>query len=150
MSDYWRIDRLSTQEAVLNKIMFEIPQPVGIVVFGPDCPLKQETVDAMLEKARQVTESDKIDPHDMMRYRFGRQGNIISVLKNDASAIHGDRHEVISRLQQAGMKSVVGVYIKTNTELDDPDAEATRKQLMVHPPTPDGIEYLITVPDSNI
>lgn len=143
----WKIERPSTQEAVLHKIMFEIPQPVGIVVFGPDCPLKQETVDSMLEKARQVTEDDKVDPHDMMRYRFGRQGNIVSVMKNDASAMHGDRHEVISRLRQAGMKSVVGMHIHTNVELAEPDAEATRKQLLVNPPTADGIDYLVTVPD---
>lgn len=42
MNQRWEIDRVSTPERIFDKINNEMPRPVGIILVGADCDLKDD------------------------------------------------------------------------------------------------------------
>lgn len=42
MNQKWKTVAVSTPEETFDKIKKELPQPVGIVLFGADCDFKNE------------------------------------------------------------------------------------------------------------
>ncbi len=146
MNENWKLSKLSTPERILDKITSEIPQPVGIIIIGPDCRQRDETVDYLLEKQRQAVRSNMPFQHEEEHYRFGRQGSIISLMKSSEASYVIYRRELFERLRDAGMKCIVAVCIDSDEELEEAEEEAARKLLRVYPPSPDEVDYLVTVP----
>ena len=62
MSKKWEIQRVSTPERIFDKIKEEMAQPVGIIIFGADCELKDEVVNKTISSLPGIATSTNAAP----------------------------------------------------------------------------------------
>lgn len=146
MSTRWEEKRVSTTEEVFAKIN-SLPQPVGIVVFGADCELKD---DVLMECQRRVSNlasgyRDVISASIICGFNAGQ--SIMVAMDSDMSGDRKQRHRIVTTLRDFGAKSVVGIYVKYSpiwlgdkkvTENNIANEQAWA--LINRPPTADGLD----------
>ncbi len=115
MNKKWEIRKVSTSGQIFDKIKEEMAQPVGIVLFGADCDLKNEVMDEMMGTlqgfARYYT---KAPDTDTLVRAIKIHSAVIVMLSADESATQRLRHELVKAMRNAGAKTVVGFYAKAN------------------------------------
>lgn len=144
----------------LHKVFCELPQPAALVLIGPDGIAKnvcwqeiQAYAESILtdvslflvdniQRAEGIVNMGQID----RTYAFDLQGSL--------SKIHAARHTVVESLRKLGVATVVGVHItdevarKSSPIKSDTAGRIARGVAMTlnaDPPTPGGLDFLITV-----
>ncbi len=151
----WEINRVSTPERIFDKIKTEMARPVGIVIFGADCKLKDEVVNKTVSNLPGLATSTNAAPTPTLVRHIQNHDIVAVILTPEESAIHGLRHELVKVMRNAGAKTVVGIYAKAKkyspkalTRL--PYASAVNQQSQAieqSNPTADGLDYFIVVED---
>ncbi len=123
MGEKWLETKVSMSEAVLAKIT-ELPQPVGIVLFGADCELKEE----VYQKCTQCIPK--------LATGYGGKGNlptraakrplsegqsVLTVMFGESASDHLLRLSAIQALKDLGAKTVVGIYAKSEIPATSPN-----------------------------
>ncbi|MBR5389278.1 hypothetical protein IK146_01830 [Candidatus Saccharibacteria bacterium] len=128
----------------------KLPSPIGIVVFGADCAFKNKVIDMIPNEVIDLTRNPGSDWK--MRIRCG--DSILICMNGDDSASHVCRHNQVQELADAKCTNVVGIYVKTDPAWAGKDGMTRERALKYstqstnlknNPPTPDGLDYLITV-----
>lgn len=139
-------------------------QPVGIIVFGVDCDLKDRvtrmTIDTLgLQCDSDDWESDyeyaqcyqKTEAHFRYRFDEGRK-NVMAILNFDNSSDREIRRGFIRAIKSAGAKSVVGIYAKYlpvwlgDRAISDEELKNSQAwKLLNRPPVLDDFDYSLTV-----
>lgn len=156
MSKKWEIRRVSTTERIFDKIRTEMAQPVGIVLFGADCDLKDEVYMDCVEQIPNLAtgyggKTGNIALRGAKR-PFAEDRSVLVVLDGDSSSQHEARHQTVTALRDLGAKTVVGIYAKFDPiwlgsrRASDEDSTNTQAwALLNHPPTADGLDYFMIV-----
>lgn len=157
MSQKWEINRVSTPERIFQKINEEMVQPVGIVLFGADCELKDEVCRKCTKRIPNLaTVHDGKDDMSLLAVEqlLSEGRSVLVVMCGNSSGNHSERHRTVMALRGLGAKSVVGFYAKhdpikpspyvTPTVIDSPFKRQV-EALTADPPTADGLDYLIVV-----
>ena len=161
----WEINRVSTPERILQKINEEMPQPVGIVLFGADNDLKDRIYRSYADRLVKPLSLGHFGYHnllpdwsqekvylDLEPVKCNGDCRILVMMAGDASVDHARRHQVVTVLRELGMKTVVGIYAQQRRLTlraflsDFKEAVRITKQLKIlrrNPPTPDGLDYLL-------
>ena len=128
----------------------KLPSPIGIVVFGADCAFKDRVIGMIPDEVIDLTRN----PGSDWKKRIRCGDSILICMNGDNSASHECRHNQIQELIDAKCTNVIGIYVKTepawsgNDKIAKEDALQYSQQsraLNNNPPTPDGLDYLITV-----
>ncbi len=156
MNQKWEINRVSTSERIFDKINNEMAQPVGIVLFGADCELKDDVLmNCQREISNLVGYGDVVSASIICRLGSGQ--SVMVAMNGDLSSDREQRHRVVTALRDFGAKSVVGIYTKVDDPRDDKyyrtlETRAKRREveqciemLRQSPPTADGLDYLLVV-----
>ena len=155
MSD-WECTLESKKEIGFKKAlreMNELKAPIGIAVFGADCDFKQRIIEVI---HREIVDSTiPINDNDWDGGMNDVGFSQLIYLNGDDSGLHERRHKLVERLRNTTWCThVVGIYIKTeplhaadNNAITEEDAlfNQQSQQLIDAPPTPDGLDYFITV-----
>lgn len=167
MSKKWEVRKVSTSECIFDKINNEMAQPVGIVLFGADCDLKDDVKKEVIEALGLQGgaggcgldgEADyeygqcylKTEHH--LRYRFSvGQKFAMVILDSHSSSEHDFRHGFVDAIRNAGAKTVVGIYAKADKKPIRPlmsnveDVEFNKRITAIEQsnPTADGLDYLL-------
>ncbi len=156
MNQKWEINRVSTPDRIFGKINDEMPQPVGIVLFGADCDLKDDVYMQCVEQIPNLAtgyggKTGNIALRGAKR-PFSEGRSVLTVMGGESSGNREARHQTVIALRDLGAKSVVGIYAKYNPAWlgdrkvsDDDPANQQAWALLNHPPTSDGLDYLITI-----
>ncbi len=132
----------------------ELPQPVGIVVFGADCDLKDEVYMECVERIPNFA-TGYGGKGDSMPLRAAMQPlsegrSVITMMHGDSSGVPRERNEVVAALRRLGAKSVVGIYTKTEARTDNCENVADFhtlctqcQRLANHPPTTEGLDLFL-------
>lgn len=154
--DEWNITRVSKVEAIFNKFMTRVNQPLGVVVVGIDgVPKERATTEIMRQMGDFARFYAQIPELDTLKDAFadGLHAAVV-VLDSKQSADHQARHELVKLLEAAGAKTTVMFFIDAkkipvaSSQLT-PEAAEYNKQvvsMMKHRPTPEGVDYLVTIP----
>lgn len=156
MDKKWEIRKISTPERIFNKIKEEMAQPVGIVIFGADCDLKNEVLDTTMKEfqgfARYYTKAP--DAANLAR-SIKKYPAIVVTLTSDESGIHSLRHELVKVMRNVGAETVVGIYAKCKKPaplpgrgfLKSKTADLARQIVAIEQsnPTADGLDYFIVI-----
>lgn len=169
MDTKWEISKVSTPAEIFFKISIELPRPVGFVLFGVDCDLKDVIYRECCKQISELASGFIANVGDTSSYGslFGsatlrrirrplKKGrNVIVTMSGDASGLHQQRHQVVSMLRASGAASIVGIYAKCamsyltlDHNLSKGETAKLLRQLKVllnDPPTPDGLDYFLTV-----
>lgn len=152
MDKKWEINRVSTPERIFDKINNEMAQPVGIILFGADCELKD---DVLMECQRRVLNlapgyGDVVSASIFCQLDAGR--NIMIVMDGNMSGDHKQRHRIVTALRDHGAKTIVGIFAKYQPiwlgDKRTAEEDSTNEQawaLINRPPTADGLDYLLVV-----
>lgn len=62
MNKKWEVRRVSAPERIFDKIKEEMAQPVGIIIFGADCKLKDEVVNKTISSLPGIATSTNAAP----------------------------------------------------------------------------------------
>lgn len=121
----------------LDKLNCEIESP-GVVIVGPDESRFKDYICSMMKWRR-----SSLKPYPLV------------VLGGDDSCNHKARHNAVMELVDGGVKNVVMIYIQcfNGIDLDDISFLPISAQspilqalaLSEHPPTSDGLAYLVTI-----
>lgn len=151
----WEINRVSTSERIFDKINNEMAQPVGIVIFGADCGLKDEVYMQCVERICNLATGYGGNGNMPLRAAgraFSERKNVLTAMFGGASGDHQQRHQVVTALRDLGAQSVVGIYVKYEPiwlgDGKTTDDDITNQQawaLLNRPPTSDGLDYLLVV-----
>lgn len=155
----WEISKVSTPGRIFDKITKELPQPVGIILFGADCDLKDEIYVEITKRVPGISIGFGGKAENLTlpcaKQPFSKGRSVLAVLDGDASGQHKLRHQAVTELKGAGAASVVGIYARhklpeplpARGRLKGKTAKQTAqiKALLNDPPTPDGLDYLLTV-----
>lgn len=154
----WEVRRVSTPERIFDKIKTEMPQPVGIVLFGADGDFKNKVLDTMVEALRGFADyytAETPPCTDTLIRAFDRHSAVAVMLNSEASSMHDLRHELVKVMRNVGAKTVVGIYAKSDlpklsfgrsaaTVIDSPFRKQVRS-LIDDPPTAEDFDYFIVV-----
>lgn len=117
MNARWEVSTVSTSEQIFNKIKEEMAQPVGIVLFGADCDLKDEVLDIIMRElqgfARYYTKAP--DTVTLMR-SVKKYPAIVIALTSDESGMHDLRHELVKVMRNAGAADGLDYFIVVEEE----------------------------------
>lgn len=155
MDEKWRIGRVSTPERIFEKISTEMPQPVGIVLIGADCELKDEVFMTCVEQIPNLAVGYGGKGANMSlraaKQPLSEGRSILTVMYGNSSGHQRERGEVVGALRDLGAKTVVGIYAKAEASPDqckniaDFQAMSTQVQrLNNHQPKDEEFDYLIT------
>ncbi len=162
MSKKWEIRRVSTTERIFDKIRTEAAQPVGIVLFGADCDLKDEVYMECVEQIPNLAtgyggKTGNIALRGAKR-PFTEGRSVLAVLDGDSSAQHEARHQTVTALRDLGAKTLVGIYAEARLRFFANEYERTpdvvycqrriNNQILSieqSNPTADGLDYFIVV-----
>lgn len=163
----WRLCQVSTTEQVFERINQEAAQPVGAILFGVDSDFKDRVYRRFTDEvakpclwgsygypnALKDWSEDTIYYHDLST-PDNKESRILLILAGNASADHAKRHLAVKTLRDSGMKTVIGVYVRSERPkfweyLSDCKMSAQRanqfKKLTQNPPTAEGLDYLLEV-----
>lgn len=62
MNKKWEVRRVSAPERIFDKTKEEMAQPVGIIIFGADCKLKDEVVNKTISSLPGIATSTNAAP----------------------------------------------------------------------------------------
>jgi len=154
MDKKWEINRVSTPERIFDKIKTEMAQPVGIVFFGADCDFKNEVLDAMVEELRgfDCYYTEAPDTAALMK-AIQVHSAVAVTLNSEESSMHSLRQELVKAMRNAGAKTVVGVYAKSEkipirsltSSLEDAKFNRQVAAIKRSNPTADGLDYFVVV-----
>ena len=130
----------------------KMEKPIGIIVFGANSRLKDMIHRKILRSSGKIFGKEVLDQEgsSLIWSRIERhttENGMIIKLDGDASSQYGERHRIVLGMKNAGMKSVVGIYVKgdrSNETFKDNQPVVEK-----HPPTADGLSMLITISTSN-
>lgn len=159
MSNNWEISKMSAPDRIFSKIRdLQDDGLTAIVVIGADYEHKDNVYRALDKRLLGVNTTRLPTLNELKRVSPIRQSiatghHQLILLSGRFSARHKSRHKFVNMLYDAGVKHVVLVYAKREYngkmgQLALADMDQPAKQLMAlaaNPPTPDGIDYLITV-----
>ncbi len=158
-----------------SKRIKEMAQPVGIVLFGADCGFKNEVVNELIDGLPGLSYHFTQPPYPYPRLQplarcrssyfdqppdasqlskaFGRLEFVMVVIDGVRSDLHLFRHKLVKLMQNAGARTVVGVYAKARKMPDDWSScpvGAIGHNARVHKiersnPSADGLDYFIVV-----
>lgn len=157
MDTKWEINRVSTRERIFSKIKTEMPQPVGIMIFGADGELKEQVVRSFTNALQGFATFHSGAPDTAtLVAMFEAHRPAVVTLNADESSSHSLRHELVKVMQNAGAASVVGVYAKARPHQIRPLASSKEsvqlnKQIAAierSQPSADGLDYLVVVNES--
>ncbi len=155
MDEKWRIGRVSTPERIFEKIITEMAQPVGIVLIGADCDLKDEVFMACVECIPNLA-TGYGGKGGNMGLRAAKQPlsagrSVLTVMYGMSSGYPKERLQVVEALRDLGAKTVVGIYVRTTVSpeqceniADFQAISAQVQRLKNHPPKDEEFDYLIT------
>ena len=150
----WKCTLESKWEGRLKEALKKINKltsPIGIVVFGADCAFKDEIIRIIRYEVPDLILSPDRDWKEGMR-TLG-WGALIRMNGEDSTS-HECRHKQVQELYDARCTHVVGVYVKTVPAWSGKDGMTTVESLRysrqssslnVSPPTPDGLDFFLTV-----
>ena len=148
MDSVWEFKKICRSELDVTSGLENLPRPVGIVIFGPGSYKKF----VFAVKIKDAIENCTINPHELIINTLFETGrSVIKIMDSESSCSHKCRHEVFTGLKTAGAKTLVGVYVKYPDNMDGYRAEKREqlerqfRRLRHNPPTPEGIDYLITI-----
>lgn len=160
MIQKWEINRVSTSERIFDKINTEMAWPVGIVLFGADCDLKDEVYMNCVEQIPNLATG--YGGRGNMSLRAAKQPlsegrSVLTVMHGDASVDFGSRFQTVTALKEMGAKTVVGIYAKckmpeeppsvTSMEIDSPLFIRQVRALLEDPPAAGEFDYLVILPE---
>ncbi len=162
MDKKWEINRVSTPERIFDKINNEMAQPVGIVLFGADCELKDDVFKECVERIPNLATPGRDGSSHSVLFEMTEKGyfggrNVLIVMSDESSSNHEQRHRIAMSLRGYGLKSVVGIYakvvdLKSDSYYMKSETRARREEvrrcvaeLKTNPPTADGLDYLLVV-----
>ncbi len=154
MDEKWRVGRVSTPECIFDKISTRMAQPVGIILIGADCDLKDEVFMTCVERIPNLATGYGGKGNLSLRGAkrpLGEGRSVLTVMYGDSSGHLKERRDVVEALRDLGAKTVVGIYAKTEASpeqcknIADFQAMNTQVQrLKNHPPKDEEFDYLIT------
>lgn len=158
MSKKWEINRVSTPERIFEKINNEMAQPVGIVLFGADCELKDDVFEECREQIHNLATPGRDGSSHSVVFEMTERGffggrNVLLVMSGESSGDHERRHQMITGLKSKGMKSMVGIYAKASRvpirplmfRLEKVEFNKQIATIEQNSPTTDGLDYLLVV-----
>ena len=165
MRQDWKVEAIRNPEQVYDKIK-SLPTPTFVVIIGPDCALKDVVYDEFIKHVlvRESADHLTIGGTNTNTYISELTASFISnindsigviKLRGKAACEHKRREEFYGFLREDGVKSIVGVYVKTipfgrfGSEISPEQLVAINQSSMLsaNPPTADGLEYLVTIRD---
>lgn len=141
-------------EQIFDVIKAEMAWPVGIVIFGADCDLKDEVLDVIMRELQGLARYYTSVPDTATLVGAVRRHSVVVVAMNaEESAMHGLRHELVKVMRNAGAVSVVGIYARASrvpvrplmSELDKMKLNAQIVAIERSNPTADGLDRMIVV-----
>ena len=144
--------QVSTPEQVFDKIE-GMARPVGIVIYGADCSLKDEVVNKTISNLPGIATSTNAAPTPTLVKYIQEHSMVAIILTADESAVHGLRHELVKVMRNAGAKTIVGIYAKAKRYSPKalvrlPHAASVNRQILSieqSNPTADGLDLFIVV-----
>lgn len=122
MGEKWIETKLNACEGALAKIS-ELPQPVGIVLFGADCNLKetisQKCVECIPNLAAGYGGRGDHAVREAKRPLSEGQ-SVLTVMPGENSIDQMLRSSTIQALKNAGAKTIVGIYAKCEMPATSP------------------------------
>jgi hypothetical protein len=159
MAKDWRVEKLRSPEQVFRKIN-RLRKPTCIVVFGADGGHKDTVFEVFCKQFGEAIHiydigSNPIDEamYDLLKRIVDNRQDIVIKLPGHISCESRERHAFIKRIQETGVASIVGIYAKITLQHHlrvEPGDIATANQagfLSAVPPTPEDLDYLVTVND---
>lgn len=139
-------------DEVLDEIK-KLDGPIGIMIFGPESRLKSMIYHKVVNSSDQLFGNKIFTGKNtslawIRMDRVSAGNGIIVRLNGDASSLPGERHRAILGLKHSGMKSIVGIYVKSDYPSET--FENGNTSVEKHPPSADGLTMLITVSTSNL
>ena len=144
MNPRWEIKRVSTSERILDKIKTEMAQPVGIMICGADCEFKNEVVNEIECGLPGLVSYDNTISALTLAGAVQDCSMVAVILTTDESALHILRHGTVKVMRNAGAKSVVGIYVKSNCIMNQSLREQVEAIERTNP-TADGLDYLVVI-----
>lgn len=152
----WEIDgKVSTPESIFGEIKAEMARPVGIVVYGADCELKEKVVGAVIGSLPGLATSNNAAPTPTLVKYIQNNDMVAIILTPEEAAIHGLRHELVKVMRNAGANSMVGIYAKCRKPAPlpgrgflKPKVAGLAKQIAAierSNPNADGLEHFVVV-----
>lgn len=148
------VTKVSTLEEELANIG-QLPQPVGIVLFGADCDLKDKVYMECVEQIPNLATGYGGKGNMALRCAkqpFSEGRPVLTVMYGEPSGDHHQRHDTVRALRGLGARSVVGIYAKFNPiwlgnkkASDEDPINEQAWALLNHPPTADGLDCFIVV-----
>lgn len=112
----WEERKVSTVEEIFAKIKTEMPQPVGIVIFGVDDNLREKTVEMVKHElsgfSGPVLHLSKMAEITRFRMALKNQGVVTLTMDSRESRRSDLLDEAIKKMRKAGVKSLIGCYAK--------------------------------------
>lgn len=139
------VTKVSTLEEELVNLR-QLPQPVGIMVFGVDGDFKKEVIGKMercLGEGFSFLNGLQYDS-DLMATFINSYGAAV-MLNSEKSAMHEIRHALVYQMIRTGARSVAGVYIKTNSAMETARVNKWAIAVENSNPNADGLDYFIVV-----
>jgi len=128
----------------------KMAQPVGIVLFGADCELKDEVYRNCVEQVRDLAvgyggKGSKTLGSAEQAFLEGK--NVLTVMRGEPSGDRRLRQRIVMMLRDLGAESVVGIYARAPLKsirtllppIEDVEANKQITRLMQNPPTAGGL-----------
>ncbi len=147
--------RVCTLEEALKTVREDLPQPVGIVLFGADCEFKSKVVAIMVRELGAFNSHyyfscpDCASLSDVLR-KYPAE---VVIMDSDESGMHDLRHELVKTMRNAGAKTVVGIYAKVDkvpvrplmSSLEKVEFNKQITAIKQSNPNAEGLDYYIEV-----
>lgn len=144
----WEINRVSTPERIFQKILTEVKQPLGVLIFGSGSGFKDGIIQQVINETKALhlgVERLGTYYNNVYRRTFAEQRNVLVVFNERTSVNHDERHQHVQALREAGAGSVIGFYVESEYIYSTPDSYKNYCDLKANPPTADGLDYLIHI-----
>lgn len=114
MKENWLLTKQVSTEEVLEYLIKEFPQPVGIVLFGTDGDLKTSMYQQCVEKVPRLAigygSSHGIAIREVQK-PLSENRSVLVTLDEEASKSYPQRNHAVMSLRDFGAKVVLGIYI---------------------------------------
>ena len=129
----WKIERIGTEEQILQRINFGLAGPVAVMIFGTNYDFKTNAYDAVIKSVINLDVAwERTVGMALNTAKFSlRAGkNVLFVMTKWGTLRHSERHLAVTKLREYGAKTIVGIV---------------SPERLKEPITADGLDYLITI-----
>lgn len=146
-------NRVSTIGDFIKEIN-EMPQPVGIILFGADSEFKKDVYRRCTEQLQNVALGRSVKgkmPSETTERALSDKKDILIVMDGDPSGHQTCRVAMATKLKDSGAKSVVGIYAKIHKTpyckhiTDWTNLHWQVENFLQHPPTGDEFDRLLVM-----